>query len=99
MTDATVAINRLQALQVRRNLATKITLQHPLVLGDDLEDFVQLLLREVLRAHVRVQAGLLDQEVGARGPNAVDITEGVRDFFLRGDFNTEETWHMTLGWK
>ena len=74
-------------------LAAKIALHHPLVLGDDVEDLVELLLGQVLGPHVGVEAGLLDDLVGPVRADAVDVAEGVRDFFLRGDFYTEEARH------
>ena len=97
MANATIAIDRLEALQITRDLAAKVTLKHPFVLGDDVEDFVQLLLGEVLRPHVGIQATLLDEQIGTGGTDAVDVTEGIRDFLFRGDFYTEETWHGCLG--
>jgi len=97
MADATVAIDRLEALQVRGNFAAKVTLEHPFVFGDDMEDLVELFFREILSPHVGIQACFFNELVGARGAYAVDITEGVRDFLFRGDFYTEETWHVGLG--
>ena len=97
MADATVAVDRLEALEIGGDFAAEIALEHPLVLGDDVEDLVELLLREVLRPHVGIEAGLFDEEVGPRGTDAVDVTEGVRDFLFRGDFYAEETRHVGLG--
>ena len=94
MADATVAVDGLEALQIAGDLAAEVTLEHPLVLGDEVEDLVELLFGEVLRPHVGIQSGLFDEEIGPRGTDAVDVTEGVRDFLFRGDFYTEETWHI-----
>ena len=96
MADATVAVDRLKPLEVGRDFATQVTFEHPFVLGDDVEDLVQLFLSEVLRPHVGIQSSLFDEEIGPRGTDAVDVTEGVRDFLFRGDFYTEETWHVVL---
>jgi len=93
MADATVAVDRLEAFQVTGDFATEVTLKHPLVLGDDVKDFIELLFREILSPHVGIQAALFDKQIGARGADAVDVTEGIRDFLFRGDFYTEETWH------
>jgi hypothetical protein len=29
--------------------------------------------------------------------DTVDVTEGERDFLLRGNFDAEETWHSVVG--
>jgi len=91
--DAAVAVDRLEALQVARDVAAQVALDHPFVLGDHVEDLVELLLGEVLRPHVGLEARLLHDLVGARGADAVNIAEGVRDFLFRGDFYTKETRH------
>ena len=49
MADATVAVDGLEALQIAGNLAAEVALEHPLVLGDEVEDLVELLFGEVLR--------------------------------------------------
>ena len=91
--DATVAVDCLQPLQIARDLTAKVTLQHPFVLGDQVEDLVQLLFGQILSTHVRIEARFLHEQVGPGGPDAVDVTEGVRDFLLRGNFDAEETRH------
>src|SRR6478736_8913573 len=93
VTDAAVAIDRLEALQVAGDLTTKITLHHPLVVGDDVENLVQLLLGKIRGAHVGIETGGLDDEIGPRGANTVDIPEGVSDLLFGGKFDAEETRH------
>ena len=90
-----IAIDGLKALQVAGDFAAEVTLEHPFVLGDEVKDLVELLFGKVRSAHVGIEPGFLDQEIGAGGPDAVDVTEGVRDFLLRGNIDAEETWH---GW-
>ena len=97
MANATVAVDRLEAFQVSGDFAAEVTLEHPLVLGNDMQNFVELLFREILCPHVGIQAALFDEQIGTRGADAVDVTEGIRDFLFRGDFYTEETWHGWLG--
>jgi hypothetical protein len=91
--DTTVAVDGLQALQIASEFTTEVTFNDPLVLSDDVENLVELLLGQVLSAHVRIKANLGDNLIGAAGADTVNVTEGERDFLLRGDFNTEETWH------
>ena len=92
--NATVAIDRLEALQVAGDFAAEIALNHPLVLGDDVKDLVELFFRERIGALIRIDTGFLDDLVRALRANAVNVTEGDRDFLFRGDFYTEETWHI-----
>ena len=94
MTNTAIAIDRLKTLQVRGEFAAKITLQHPFVLGDDVKYLVELLFRKILSPHIGTQTSFFNEEVGAGGADAVDVTEGKRDFLFRGDFYTEETWHI-----
>lgn len=94
MTDATVAVDRLEALQVAGDFTAEIALNHPLVLGDDVEDLVELFFRQRVSALVRIDTGFFDDLVRALRADAVNITEGDRDFLFRGDFYTEETWHI-----
>ena len=96
MADTTVAVDRLKALQIGRDFTAKITFEHPFVLSDDVKDFVKLLFSEILSAHVGVEPGFLDERIRPRGADAVDITQGERDFLFRGDFYTEETRHIEL---
>jgi len=91
--DATIAVDRLQTLQVTRDLTAQVTLEYPFMLGDQVKDLVQLLFGQILSPHVGVQACFLDEQVGPGRADAVDITKGIRDFFLRGNVDAEETRH------
>src|SRR6478736_1166576 len=93
VTDAAVAIDGLEALQVAGDLTAEITLHHPLVVGDDMENLVQLLFGQIRSAHVGIETGGLDDEIGPRGTNTVDIPEGVSDLLFGGKFDAEETRH------
>jgi hypothetical protein len=91
--DATVTIDGLEALQVAGDVTAEITLHHPLVVGDDVQDLVQLLFGQVRGAHVGIEAGGGDDEIGPGRANAVNVPEGVSDLLFGGKFNAEETWH------
>lgn len=99
MANATVAVDCLEAFQIGCDFAPEITFKHPFVLGDDVENLVELLFGQVLSAHVGIEPRFFDEGIRPRGADAVDVTEGVRDFLFRGDFYTEETRHMWLGLK
>ena len=93
MANATVAIDRLKALQVAHELAAQITLNHPLIFSDDVKNFVQLLFTESFCTGVGINTDFFNDQVGADRTDSVNITEGKRDFLLRGNINTENTWH------
>src|SRR5690606_41870066 len=97
VTNAAVAADRLKALQVGGDLTSKVAFERPLVLGDDLEDPVELLFAQVLRTGGRLDAGFLNDLVGPLRADAVDVAKRVRDLLLRGDINAEETWHKREG--
>ena len=81
--DTTVAIDRLEALEIGGVVATEIALNDPLVIGDHVEDLVELLFRKVLSAHVGIDADFFNDQVSTLRTDAVDVTEGERDFLLR----------------
>jgi hypothetical protein len=93
MTDAAVATNGLKALQVAGEFTTEVALDHPFVLRDNVENLIELLLRKGFSAGIRMDAGFGDHLISTDRTDAVDVTEGIRDFLLRGNFYTEETWH------
>ena len=95
--DATIAIDRLEAFEVRGDFAAKVTFEHPFVLRDDVENLVELLLREILRSHIGIEPDFFHELIGTGGPDPVDVTEGIRDFLLRGNIDAEETRHG--GWE
>jgi hypothetical protein len=87
--DATITIDRLEALEVASDFTAEIAFNHPLVLGDNLKDLVKLLFGKIRSAHVGIEAGFKHNLVGTLWADSVDVTEGDRDFLFRGNFNTE----------
>jgi hypothetical protein len=98
MPDATVTVDRLETLQICGVVTPQITLNHPLVISDHMQDFVELLFGEILGARIGVEPDLLNNQIGPLRSDAVDVTERERDFLFRGYFDAEETWHNMLGW-
>ena len=64
MPNATVAINRLQTLQIALDFATQIALDLDLVIRDRMNDLVQLLRGEILRTQIWIDIGLLENAFG-----------------------------------
>ena len=96
--DTTVAVDRLETLQICGVVTPQITLNDPLVISDHMQDFIELLFGEILGARIGVEPDLLNNQIGPLRPDAVDVTERERDFLFRGYFDAEETWHNMLGW-
>jgi hypothetical protein len=93
MADAAVAVDGLEALEIGGDVTTEVAFDVPLPVRDDVENLVELLLGEVRSAHVGVKAGVLDDEAGPRGTDAVDVTKREGDLLLRRDVDTKQTWH------
>src|SRR5690606_10982639 len=91
VTNAPVAIDRLQALEIARDITAQIAFHHPLVVGDDMENLVQLLFGQIRGAHVGIKTSGGNDEVSPCRANAVDVSEGVSDLLFGGKFNAEET--------
>ena len=93
MTDAAVAADLGQALNVHRHVAAQVALNSVLV-ADNLTQLGLIVLGEVLHAGVRVDPGLGQDLVGAGAPNAVDISEADLDSLLSGQINAGNTSHL-----
>ena len=96
MTNAAIAIDGLEALEVGLQLAAQIAFNRELARGDGVDDLVELLGGQILGADVRIDIGLLeDAERGARA-NAVDVGTRRGNALVARDFNAEESGHGGL---
>jgi len=93
MADATVAVDGLEALEILLEFAAKVTLDRVLVLRDDLNDPVDLLIGQRLGAEIRADFGLLKDELGPGGTNAVNVREGGFNPLVTGNIDTEKARH------
>ena len=93
MTDAAVAIDRLEALEILLQFAAEVALDHVLVFLDDLDDAVELLVGQGLGANIGADFGLFEDELGAAGADAVDVRKSGFDALFTGDVDTEKTGH------
>ena len=75
MADATIAIDRLEALEVALDIAAKVAFDQEIVGGDGLDDLVDLLNRKVLRADIAVDVGLFEDLLRPGWPDAVNIRQ------------------------
>ena len=89
MSNATVAINRLQTLQVALQFPAQIAFDQMLVVRDGVNDVVQLLRSEVLRTQIRIVIGLLQHALERRRTTAVNVVTGYLAPLFGAHFNPE----------
>ncbi len=89
MPNAAVTINCLQTLEVALQFAAQIAFDQELIPRDRVNDVVQLLRREFLRAQVRINGGLLEDPLRGRRPDAVDVRQRRFDALVGRDFNSK----------
>src|SRR6266480_687926 len=87
-----------QPLDVHRDLAAQVTLdedvfcaRHPV---DDLAQACDLFLAEVLGALARIDAGVLDDLLGGRVSDAVDVGHGDDDALGRRNVDARDSCHL-----
>ena len=89
MTDPAVTIDRLQAFQVSLNVAAQIALDLNFVVGNRVNDLVDLLRRQILGAGVRVDVSLLEDPARTGETDPVNIGQRRFDALVRWYFNSE----------
>ena len=95
--DAAVAIDGLQSLEIGRDVTTEVAFHDPLAIRDDVENLIELLLGEIRGAHVGVKGGVLDDEIGPGRADAVDVAKRYGDLLFRWNVDTKQTWHGKKG--
>jgi hypothetical protein len=86
MADTAIAIDGLETLEVGLHFAAEVALDGELAGGDGVDEGVELLGGEVLRAEIRVDVGLVEDLLGGARPDAVNVWEGGFDALIPGDF-------------
>ena len=89
MSDAAVTIDRLKAFQVALHFPTQIAFNLDLVVGDGVNDFVQLLRSKIFRPQIGVDIRLLEDALGRTQADPVNVGERRFDAFVRRNFNSE----------
>lgn len=89
MADPSVAVDRLEALQVALELSAKITLDEKPTGSDGVNKSVELLWRNILRLHVRIQLRLLDDLKRGGGTKSVNVGQRGGEPLVAGDFNSK----------
>ena len=88
MADTTVAVDGLQAFQIRLNLAAQIAFDGKLARGDRLDDVVELLRRQILGANIRFDVRLLEDLFRGARADPVNVWQRCVDALVAGDFNS-----------
>ena len=92
MTQAAVAADLAQALDVHSGLTTQVTLDD-IVMLDSITQQGLLLLSQILDAGIGVDTGGLQNLGCASGANAVDLGQSNFDPLVAGKVNTRNTCH------
>jgi hypothetical protein len=89
MADSTIAIYRLQSFQIALHFAPKIAFDRNLVVGNRVDDLVDLLRGQIPSPQVRIDIRLLKYSLRRRRPDTIDVGQRGFDPFLRRNFNSE----------
>ena len=89
MPDAAITIDRLQTLEIALHFATQIAFDRDLVARDRMNNLVQLLWRKVFGAQIRIDIGLIENALGDRRPNPINIRKRRFDALTRRNFNSK----------
>ena len=87
MTNASIAIDGLEALEVGLQLAAQIAFDRELARGDRLDDLVELFVAQILGPQVRIDVGLLENANRSARADAVNVGERRFDALVAGNFN------------
>jgi hypothetical protein len=88
VTDAAITIDRLQTFQITLHLTAKVAFDLDLVIRDRVNDFVQLLRREVFCANVRIDVGLLKNAPCGAKTHSKNVRQGYFDAFVCWNLNS-----------
>ena len=88
MTDATVAVDGLEALEIGLNFAAKITLDGELAGGDGVDELVELLRGEILGPDIGIDVGLIEDLFGGAGSDPVNVRKGGFDSLVPWYFDS-----------
>ena len=93
MTDAAIAADLRQALDVQRNLTAEVALDGE-VLVNHFTKCGFLILSQILHADIRVDLGHFQDLLCTCSANTVDIGQTDLDSLLTGQVNTSNTCHL-----
>ena len=89
MSNATIGIDCLQTFQVTLHIPAQIAFNFDLVVGDRVNDFVDLLRRELIGAQIWIDVRLLKNFAGGAETDSVNVGQRRFDALVRWNFNSE----------
>jgi hypothetical protein len=89
MPDTTIAVDRLEPLEVRLKFATQITLDRQLTRRDRLNDVIELLGGQIFRAELRIHVRLLQNLFRGGRSDTVNIRKRCDNSLVARDFNSK----------
>ena len=92
--DAAVAFDALQALEVHANLPAQVTFDHVFAVLDRMDDLGELLFGQVFGANIGIDLGVNQNDLGVAGTDAVDVSQGDLNPFVRWNFYSDDASHV-----
>src|SRR5229473_1311734 len=83
MPNAAIAIDCLQTLQIPLHFTPKIAFDLQFISGDCLDDFVDLLRREIFRPQIRIDVRLIQNAFRRARPDSINVGKRCFDAFFR----------------
>ena len=93
MPCAAIASDTDETLQVEADLAAQVALENKTSLLDHTDNLTKLFVAQFLRADVRVNARLFQNDKRVRRPDAVDVTQRDANLVGAGNINTLKSGH------
>ena len=88
MADSPVTIDSLKPLQVRLNLTAQVTFNWQFAGSDRMDDVIQLLGGQILRADIRIDVCLFENSFRGLRANPVNVWQRCFDAFVSGNLNS-----------
>jgi hypothetical protein len=89
-----VTINRLEALEILLQFAAQVAFDDVLVFRNHLDDAIELLIGQALRADIGADLSLFEDQLRAGRPDAVNVRESGFNPFVTGNIDTEKARHI-----
>ena len=96
MANSPITFDALQALEVHADFAAEIAFDDVLAILNGMNDLGELRFGQILGADARVDLGAGEDVYGVARANAVNVTQGDVDAFVRGNFYSDDTSHLLV---
>jgi hypothetical protein len=96
MPDAAITFDALQSLQVHADFAPQIAFDDVFPILDRVHDLRKLLFGQVLGSNAGIDVGAGQDILGVAWTNAINVTQGDVDAFVRRNLYSDDASHMCL---